>query len=77
MTTASPEMVHVVVAAGMLQPYVGNGNAYSWLADMRRSDPVYHKLNRRLSSFPRHRRIREHKHYFKDDILRVISELTH
>jgi hypothetical protein len=74
-SSSTREMVHVVVAAGMLQPLVGNANAYNWLSDMRRSDPVYLRLNRRVSSFPKHRRVRGHIHYYKNEILRMMDEL--
>lgn len=53
MAPSSPrEPIHVVMAAAMLQPLVGNNNAYNWLSDMRRSASRF-ALNNRVSSFPK------------------------
>lgn len=71
--SSTREKVHVVIAAAMLQPLVGNNNAYNWLADMRRSDSGF-ALNDRISSFPKVYRDRGQMYYYKDKILRMMDE---
>jgi hypothetical protein len=72
--TLSRKKVHVVIAAAMLQPLVGNNNAYNWLADMRRSRSGF-ILNDRITSFPEVSRDRDQMYYYNDEIIRMMDEL--
>lgn len=75
MAPSSPrEPIHVVMAAAMLQPLVGNNNAYNWLSDMRRSASGF-ALNNRVSSFPTVYRDRGQMYYSKHEIGRMMDEL--
>jgi hypothetical protein len=58
--------IHVVTAAAMLRPLVGNNNAYNWLADMRRSDLGFAR-NNRISSFPKVYRDGNQMYYSKHE----------
>jgi hypothetical protein len=44
------ELISAVEAAGLLQPALGQLNAYNWLNDLRRANPVYRQ---RVLSPPR------------------------
>ena len=67
--------IHVVLAAAMLQPLIGNNNAYNWLADMRRGTSGF-KLNSRISAWPIVQRDRGQMYYYEDEIIRMMGEVV-
>ena len=73
--SSTRDKVHVVIAAAMLQPLVGNNNAYNWLADMRRSAPGF-LLNNRISLFPEVIHDGDQMYYYKDEVHRMMDELA-
>jgi hypothetical protein len=76
LTPPSPSRkpVHVVFAAAMLQPLIGDNNAYNWLADMRRRNSGF-ILNDRITSFPEVSHDRGQMYYYDDEIMRMMDEL--
>jgi len=75
MPTLPRKELHIVFAAALLQPYVGNGNAYNWLMDTNRSSPVYDRLNKRIASTPTHFRFKRQRYHYQDEINLMIDEL--
>lgn len=71
----SRKKIHVVFAAAMLQPLIGNNNAYNWLTDMRRSKSGF-RLNSRISLLPAVYRDGGQMYYYEDEIDQMKDELV-
>ncbi len=66
------ELISLSEAAAMLQPFVGNVNAFNLLADWRRKHPTYRD---RIFSPPRYAKVEGRIMYPRSEIMRVIREI--
>lgn len=66
------ELISLTEAAALLQPALGNVNAFNLLADWRRQNPTYRD---RIFSPPRYAKVEGRIVYPRSEILRVIREI--
>jgi hypothetical protein len=66
------ELITPVEAAAVLQPALGQLNAYNWLNDLRRADPVYRQ---RVLSPPRWCEHEGRIKYPRAEIERLLEEI--